>query len=267
MSQQLSTNGIFLCSPAFWPDDIQEFLSQEDQNIRDYFEKEKEIDELATGNVLLRVNRPTNQFRGDFHQIANHLRILINQYKFVSYHCTRLTTQEQVNVLDQGLMPLSSSLIGNRIQHLREQGDVLNVLLDKTENNNKAEDSNRSGMLWFFHCQDKLKSAGSVFRLLSTWGGEALYICHEGSDETLGQLRKIGEPCIAVALLSSRDISNFKEVENRMLEIWHNREGEISQFDTDTPVKRDIQVEEIIKFSDPLFEELTRSSTWRDKLS
>lgn len=265
--QQLSKNSILLCSPALWPKDIRELLLQEDQLISNFFHRRKEIDELAREDVILRVHRPNNKFIGAFHQTAAELRKFIDQYKFISFHCTRLTIQEQTNISDHGLVPLSPDLARTRIQQLRNQNNVSSDVLDILKNENKAGDSNRAGLLWFFHCPEQLKDAWGVFRLLSTWGGEALYVCHEGSDEILDQLRNIGEPCIVIAFLTAEDISAFGEIEGRMLEIWHNRKGEITWLDPDTPVKKPIKVEGIIRFSDPLFETLTQSSRWRDKLA
>ena len=60
----------------------------------------------------------------------------------------------------------------------------------------------------------------AVYRLLRSWGGEALYANHEADPQIGPLLREVGTPYIVVAAIPVEDIKTYVPIGERLVNIW-----------------------------------------------
>jgi len=242
------------------------FLEKNKTTIFKYIDEELSIDLRAEKDVMLRIDRPKNKFQSDWQHVLSKFNKFIKNSTVIGFHCTRLTDFEITSVQQDGLDILNKNLFIKRIKKLKEEELITDPIFEELLNNN-VEDSNRNGMLWFFHCISTLKNESALYRLFKRWGGESLYWKHEGESTCNEVLQKIGTPCIVLGLLSPQDIDNTRTLAERMINFW--KESFISSptnQDTDTSVRKKIKVFKIISIQDHSFSELTEFYKWRKKI-
>lgn len=262
MIDELSQTNILLSSPYSWPEPILSFFIKNSSSISKYYEEMNRIDKLAEKKVYLRIKRPPNKHQTEFDHLQYQLDKIINDFKVISFHCTRLTKEEQEDLLKNGLNPLSPNLIIKQIEQIRKQNLISDEIYEQIKNNNNSNDDNRKGMVWFFHFEQELNHPNGVYELLGKWGGESVYRNFDDNEAVLLKIQKIGEPCIVISLLPAKEVVTFGSVVERMLQIWNNRDDLWIGYDADTSISHIVEVKHIIRYSDPLFEQLTRVSKW-----
>jgi hypothetical protein len=80
-----------------------------------------------------------------------------------------------------------------------------------------AGDENRSGLLWLILTRSTLRHWSGVYRLLTYWGGEALYAPHEDDPLGGGILAGMGRPAIIEVAVPVSRLECFRSVGERLL--------------------------------------------------
>ena len=231
--------------------------------MREYVREENRIDELAETDVLLRIDRPTNPREEYWHNSLNEIREIVKGCNIAGFHCTRLVETEIGEIRKNGLQPLSYDFSLKRIKNIQRLGLMDPITANALIENNKINDPARNGKIAFFHCISTFRNVHCLHRLFRSWGGEALYWCHEDNSDISNVLQNIGTPCIVVGSLHLSEISCWPSMEERIVNIWLDKDklDAFSQ-DRDTFIERPVDVVEVITRDDQRFEELTGYSTW-----
>ena len=117
-----------------------------------------------------------------------------------TYHCTRLLGHEEQGIRDRGLRLYSDQLVRDRLDAALQlgylaQNDCAQLLGRATFGHHRVD---AISMIIGETAFDN--HAPQLHRLLATWGGEGIYIRHEGTRGSLyNTLRKLGRPTIVVA--------------------------------------------------------------------
>jgi hypothetical protein len=143
-----------------------------------------------TGNLAL-------PFEGE-----DEFRALFSGYLVRAYHATRLLPHEEHRIREGGLRLLSEGLVRDRINAAREFGHIsaeLHAHLLDSPALRYARSKNRTGQICLYLSEHTMEEqAHGLWRLLATWGGEAIYWDNEVVVETL---RRLGRPSVVVAAL------------------------------------------------------------------
>ncbi len=263
----LNENMIILDDMETWGGLLLDLLKKNRSTIFGYFDEEFNIDKQAEKDVMLRINRPKNRFQSDWQNVLSVFNESIKHSIVIGFHCTRLTDFEITSIQQDELDLLNKDRFIKRIKKLKEENLITKPIFEELLNNNNVDDSNRNGMLWFFHCISTLKDESGLYRLFRRWGGESLYCKHEGESGCNEVLQKIGIPCIVLGLLSSQDIESTKTLTERMINFWKESFTiDPTSRDIDTSVSKKVDVFKVISIQDPLFLELTEFSQWSKKI-
>lgn len=113
-----------------------------------------------------------------------------------TYHCTCLLDHEAALIRDHGLRPLSRELIEERIDEARAASITpptrRTCCTDRTSTAGRDHGS-RSGQVWLFAGQAVLADPINLRALLTTWGGEGMYM---ERTEPRAVLERLGRPAI-----------------------------------------------------------------------
>ena len=260
-------NHIILDDIGTWPTQISNLLTEVESNIHKYRTRELEIDNAAKSNVLLRYQRPINEYNSYWSDAISRIKYFINESMIVGFHCSRLTNDEIASVRQNGLLPLAYEYTIRRIDIIKKAGLISPIVAQELIEKNESRAQNRNGNVCFFHALRTLKDDVGLYRLFRAWGGEAIYLNHENNQQVFQEIIKIGTPCIVVASLQPEEVGFFNDIAPRIINTWLDRNAltEYSQ-DCDTIVKREVSVLEIIDRDDPRFEELTDCTNWYYKI-
>ena len=105
----------------------------------------------------------------------------------------------------------------------------------------------------------------AVYRLLRSWGGEALYANHEADPQIGPLLREVGTPYIVVAAIPVEDIKTYVPIGERLVNIWcgkHNVRTEQARRtlkDTRARTTAGPNIVRVVEFSHAEFDALSRS--------
>jgi len=250
-----------------WPNALIELLKQDEKVLRDYKREENRIDEMAETDVDLRWDRPANFLEESWQVSLDTIREITRDLRIVGFHCTRLVDAEAKEILSGGLRPLSIEFSMHRIRRIQREGLIDQIAANALIEKNKINETSRKGKIAFFHCVSTLRNEHGLYRLFRSWGGEALYSCHERNAQVLNVLTNIGAPCIVIGSLNLSEISCCPTFEERFVNVWLDRDRKFAfSQDRDTFVSRSVRVMDIISRNKKLFEKLTGCSTWRNKI-
>jgi hypothetical protein len=168
------------------------------------------------------------------------------------------------------MYPLSPETLATRLERRIRAGGISAAEAQRFANDHKANDEHRQ-MLWFIFSRSLLRDEGGVGRLFTSWGGEALYVCHEQDDCTGPVLRSIGKPCIIEAeLLIERIEAHWQPAEWIARPFLHRRGiSDGHRPERDGYIRETIgpeRIRRVILFGDADFEALTGASNWRSPL-
>ena len=165
--------------PTTWPADVERAVSELADRVRD-----------STEYV---VDLPIDLDEED------RLRERLNGRRLRAYHCTRLLDHEVELVRNDGLRPLSSSLVTLRIESAYEHGAFSigerdQLLASHVFSRGDRTVHDREGQVCFVlgHAAIACGDPG-LWPLLSTSGGEAIYFF---ADDQIDLLKKLGRPTI-----------------------------------------------------------------------
>jgi len=257
-------NNIILDIVESWPPEIKLLIEHNEDLLHKYLDMEREIDQRAQEDVMLRVIRPHNKYEFDWSRIILEIEKILNVNKFVGFHCTKLTANEIENISSNGLKPLNSEMLNSRISELYENGMISKIASEHLKRNNRSSESNREGKTFFFHGANTLKDEFGLYRLFRLWGGEALFFNNEQNPNIYAELLHVGKPCIVLGSLNYEDVKAYPSLAYCFITVFLNK-GNLDgiNYDFDSCVKKDVKALCIINNEDVLFEQLTNFSSWR----
>jgi len=197
----------------------------------------------------------------------------LNDCCLLGFHCTRYHESEIAIVKEHGLKPLSEELAYGRVERLQEIGvippQIASRLLSENAVNNKHGD--RLGRLCFIFSRSILRHEGDVLRLLSYWGGEALYWAHENDPEVAPVLKSIGRPCIIQAAVPIATLNTYSSVGEKVISVFLQTRGIATTDDGLLEGSLDQElashhIQRIIEYGETEFETLTGCAEWQCSL-
>ena len=264
-------DAIALDDEGTWPPSLVDELEISFDVLRKYEEERSRIDSLCAENVSLRRRPPTNEHEAAHERILARVSALIGDLCLVGYHCTRLHVDEIEGIRRAGLVPLGEELVKQKIARRVAVGDfsrdVANQLLTTTLANVAGAWGARKEMIWFVFTRELLRDESGIWRLISFWGGEALYIAHE-ENTTIGPiLTGIGTACIVEAAVPVRSINSGRPAAERVVCSFLDRRGVETEHGPQmegyakVPVGGEL-IRGVVTRSEAAFEELTTCSAW-----
>lgn len=237
-------------------------------------EDRRRVDKLCEEDFLARVDTPELCHSQEIALFVERINSRLNNWCLLGFHCTRFHEAEIEIIKEQGLKPLSENLAYGRVRRLQKIGSipdqVASRLLSENSVNNKC--GNRLGRLYFIFSTSTLKCEGAVFRLLSNWGGEALYSTHENDPEVALVLKSIGRPCIVQAAVPIAILNTYSSVGEKLVSVFLRTRGVATTDDgllegsLNQALPSD-HIQRIIEYGEPEFEILTDCAKWRNRLT
>jgi hypothetical protein len=190
-----------------------------------------DVDAAMTWPVEIRdaAERIANEVRGRSRYVndvealpnlAEELRGLFVGRLLRAYHATRLLDHEITMIRRQGLRVLEEALILQRIEEVSRRGHLSGAERDQLVSGNvfsEGKSHGRAGHVSLFLSRTPLdRRVSGVWSLLTTWGGEGIYMAHGGHAlrEKLGEL---GTPTIVVVDV---DLGPDPEIHGIYPELW-----------------------------------------------
>lgn len=139
-----------------------------------------------------------------------------------TYHCTCLLDHEAAHIRDRGLRPLSRELVEERIDEARAAGIITADeadLLHRSHVYRGRDHGSRSGQVWLFAGQAVLADPINLRALLTTWGGEGMYMERM---EPRAVLERLGRPAI-VAVDLDLTLIDPKHLMSRLMAAFRRR--------------------------------------------
>lgn len=178
--------------PATWPPPFAELIRQ--------LADDAQIDDIELSDDL------------DLYDEEDQARRLLRGYLVRARHCTRLLEYEDDAIRTRGLRPLTVDLVNERLDAAHERGLFTpeehalirerNCLTPQTSRWGKRADQ----VCFTLSDAAMLHNADAGERLLTFWGGEAIYWLYCESHPEIGRkLRAMGRPTIVTALLDLSD--------------------------------------------------------------
>nr|AQQ75020.1 hypothetical protein [uncultured bacterium] len=236
-----------------WPSSVVDIIESNKKACQDYLNAKEGIDTGAAKNI-------SNPYNKQWCGILSKLGIAINDLHVIGFHCTRLTDEEIENIRSGGLEPLTPELIERRLSLLRQQNSITKADYTFLLNNNRSNDDNRKGKVWFFLNSKTLTKESALCRLFRSWGGESIYWGKE-NDKRIEHIFKTGKPCIVLGELYVRELDLLQSVPSMLVKIYLNQNMGIV-IDADCCITRRVTVVHIIQHGEKLFEQLTGFSRW-----
>jgi len=252
-------NHIILDKNETWPKEFNILMQSNSELIINFLAEEERIDELCQRDLSVRFSKKElNPYKLNFQNLINDLERIIQKHKLVGIHCTRLLNEEIESLKEDGLKPLSQELAISKIELANSKG----VLSDKLKIELLTKDEYRldcrTDMAYFFHCLSTLKEEHGLRKLFGYWGGEAIYMYNNDSEE----LKTIGTPCIVILSVKISELESFLPLSERMIRgLFKN---DFDSQDSDSTMRKPVKVLEVIEHSMEKFEELTNYSTWEE---
>lgn len=170
------------------------------------------------------------------------------------------------------MVPLSANHLQARVQRRASAGDIPTAIASQMLVEHSAGDGGRRGMIWFLNSKSLLRDEFGLCRLFRSWGGEALYNCHEGDAIVGPLLSKIGTPCIVVAGLPIDQIKTFMDIGEWFYASFASSQGCKTAHGAgmegyiEVPLAA-TRLVRIITFADADFNKLTGASNWQRQIT
>lgn len=241
-----------------WPKKIVELISNSKVDLQNYLIEARRIDKLAREIVEYRWNRPQNKYATKWNNLVNLIEFELQEAKIIGFHCSRLMDFEILDIIENGIEPLSLEFSNSRIRKLYKNSLISEELRDNLIDKKELSAENRVGHTFFFHCTSTLKDEMGLCRLFKSWGGEAIYLNNEKNTA----LQEIGIPSIVVASLERLELDEYPCLSERMICILLNDNYHPHDFDTWLNNIEPTDVISVITRNDELFEILTNIKDW-----
>ncbi|MFA5952221.1 MAG: hypothetical protein WC807_18275 [Hyphomicrobium sp.] len=243
-----------LDEPAAWPKPLAEYL---DQN-HDLFLSWERQGEGTPG-------RKVSGFEYD--QAIYGLRAVMRPYSLIGLHCTRLTDREIDHILAEGMQLPSGEMLARRVNDLLVAGEVTETIAARLIAENQADESGRTGMVWFCFFRPGIAGESGIGSFFQFWGGEALYNSHDGDPDTGAVLERVGVPClieaeVPIASLEPAGGLDFKIIRRYLI---HRGFRTREPVDHEDRIKKPLPahcIRRVIRHPDSEFRELTGCESW-----
>lgn len=192
----------------------------------------------------------------------------LTPYSITGWHCTRLTDDEIEQIIESGMDLPDGTLLRRRVDAIVASGQLSRNVGERLAAANQADDSNRSGRLWFTFFPPRRAGEGGIGRFFRHWGGEALYNSHENDPVTSPILRLIGTPCVIEADVPVASLAPGVRLATKVVRTYLIGRG----YTSDEPVEhedRSVQpiaadcVRRVIRHPERDFMELTGCHAWQ----
>lgn len=135
----------------------------------------------------------------------------------------------------------------------------------------QASDESRRGMVWFCFFKPRYAGEFGISRLLSHWGGEALYWAFEDDAEIGPVLRQIGIPAVVEADVPVADLKSACRVATSVVRSYLKSQGEkvVEPIAVEHYAVRDLPsdcIKRIYEFPSVEFARITGCNGWRTAL-
>ena len=261
-----------------WPPDFREAAVQSMQLVISYHAECLRIGKYREGeDVFLQIHPPDNRYKQDYRALVKRLEALLLPHRIVSYHCTRLTQEEIVDIRQEGLRVLTTDLVDKRLEQCLSHGYLEQAAYERIKNSPHLSESlndkngKRTDMIHFCANRSTLQDCVDVYRLFRSWGGEALYWGHEQDAYLAPVLGRIGIPCIVVCAIPFKRVKQpYYEFPEYFLSYMVSEEIEHTCLSsTVNPCTEEnlcsSEILDIIRYSDSRFEELTSEASWPEQ--
>lgn len=260
-------NALFIDDPSSWPPEVRTLLDDRLLKLRAYEGERRRIETLCARDVHVRMNPPPNPFEQVFNGTIEEVRRAIASLNVRGWHCTRLTEDEVKDLADNGLSPLSQDDLLHRIDRRERLGDVSSAQSARLKAKHQAGSSGRAGAIHFGFTQAELLDQSAVGRLLTSWGGEALYNSHENDAETGPLLRRIGAPRLVLVALPIVDVCTFQGIAESVYRYRMHVAGvsTSNNYGCEGTLRRPTKPNEIVRvltLGENEFERMTQCSRW-----
>lgn len=253
-------NHIILDQINSWPKTVLELIENHEQSLKGYLQEEKRIEKIGRTDLKIRYNRPQNPFGVEWVEVADKVDEILQEYKIVGFHCTKLMDYEIKDVIKNGLIPLDKDFANTRINILFDKGFISKELRNKIISKAELSEKIRAGRIFVFHCLSTLKDEWGLNKLFGFWGGESIYQYLKNSTE----LRQIGIPCIVVTSIKISELDIYPSLSRRMLCIYFD--DNLHPHDTDSVIEKKLDVLKVIQRDNMLFSKLTNIESWSDEI-
>lgn len=252
------TNGhIILDCIESWPDELRLFMDKNADIITNYFDREKERI-LNNQGKRRKEKKEENKYREEWVIIKNELEDILKtkDYKFIGFHCSRLTDYEIKEVKQNGLIPLSEDLINNKLFNIYRDGKIDYDVYIRLKKNNEVNDESRRGISYFLGYHD-LKCEDGYRNFFDLWGGEALfYDNYKKNERIIKTLSNIGKPSIVLCSLHYNEVPICAcEFAKMYREYDRNNLAQTKVYGG--CINKKLQIVNIIKYEECIFEVLT----------
>ena len=267
LRQPLEHGLIIIDDESTWPEKLRGIFENNLRALAAYESERTRVDALAKTDVALRTSPPANPHAETRAHVLYKANDLLADARLVAWHCTRLHPDEITSIQRDGLLVLSCELAVTRVRKRVAAGDLSANIAARLEAENRADESNRRGVVWLIFTRMRLRDEHAVIRLFRSWGGEALYVGQKSDPEIGAVLRGIGIPCIVEVVVPAMGITPFGSVAE------HVMRGFLDRRDVETGHSPEMEacirepiaggdVQRVICRNDPAFESLTGCSTW-----
>lgn len=252
-----------------WPNGLQRLLNDNLGLLREHAKEEMRIEELSWDDLQVRYNPPPIPHAAVRAVLVEEANAFLSDQIILGFHCTRLSETDVETIRIGGLEPLSSDLLKRRLHRCVETGALVSEQVEIFNIDNQTAHKYRRDRIWFVYSRNLLNNELGLYRLFQSWGGEALYGCHENNPETKDVLRSIGRPCIVVAAMPVASVKYYGiTIGERFVGAFldrHNVET-IHDIEFSGHVRTRIEpnsIKSFIFYGEKVFEELTGCSDWR----
>ena len=243
-----------------WPPEVIRYLDTH-QDLFSSWELRKQGDSEPLSH------QQTVQIARAYDDAVEGLREVLMPFTLHGYHCTRLTDAEIEHILSQGMQPPSQAVLADRIDRLRSAKLIDTQIAERLKRENQANENNRAGMIWFCFFSPHVAGQSGIERFFRSWGGEALYNCHERDPITGPILTKIGTPCLIEADVPIASFPRYTFLESHVYRQFLINRG----FETSEPCEHEDRatlplpsenIRRVIRFPEDDFLTLTGCADW-----
>ncbi|MDO6613906.1 hypothetical protein Q4601_20705 [Shewanella sp. 1_MG-2023] len=208
----------------------------------------------------------------EFENSLSEVRVILKKYSLIGYHCTKLTRGEISKISKYGMSLQNGATLSSRLEKLVSEGSIIKEVAEKLRVDNQCDDGNRANMLWFCFYEPHKSGEHGINRLFKSWGGEALYNSHEGSDILGEVLKNIGIPCVINAIVPMKSIPNARLPWKEVIATFLSSKG----FKLDNPTDYEgysiesitsDNIIDIIEYPTEKFDKLTGCREWSKKIN
>lgn len=190
------------------------------------------------------------------------LQTILNGRLLRAYHCTRLLPHEKSMIESLGLRALSVELVKDRIRSAEDNGDISSsVATELLESNvfNLGEGKYREKQVCLILSKRLFRNSPDLCeRLLSTWGGEAIYKLLENPD-LQSKLKILGAPTVVVARIELSNTCSEHSIYPMLLKTFVGSNLDLTDAHADVfyrlPIPRE-NIEQILQPGDRSYDSL-----------